>query len=616
MRFTPVVRRLVTAVAALLAAALTLTGPARADGPEPIRVLPGGGEDHVTVLMGGAARRADGIGVVGAGEGPKNFWLYGLTGPSRWLEWSISVAQAGEYHVSALLAGQKGRAFRLTSGGDTLDLTTERGGFDRVEGTIRLPKGTSTLRFAPQADGDNTDFKALELFPADHYAAYQRRVDAFRAAGAPTREKFSKAGYGLMFQFGPWGYPEHGSRPSLEEFASGFDVKRFADMVQSTGAGYVTWSMTWWTYQLAAPSTAVDAILGNGDRTAARDLVGDVATELKSRGIQFYLYYHTGQDSHLGLNSTDWWRAQSFPDEFSTTGGGDRQTFFRNWKSVIGELGARYGDRLDGWFFDDGLIYYPAPFEELGKAARTGNPNRLVSYNTAGMPRFTEFQDMAFGEGCGSAPKTDANGIVTEGPDKGMFAQCMFTLEDDWGVWHADQTITTRYSGGSLAAMVRRAKANGTALSINMMMWYPGTPAPASLKALADMKAALEQPEPVGMRNDDDPDLVYEGSWERASGRAGAGDYLEDVTYTRTDGDSVSMTFTGTGIDVLGPVDGQVLADVYLDGTLVGRFDQTGPYRPQVVLYGVRDLPRGSHTVELVKRGGPYLQIDAVNLVS
>lgn len=51
--------------------------------------------------------------------------------------------------------------------------------------------------------------------------------------------------------------------------------------------------------------------------------------------------------------------------------------------------------------------------------------------------------------------------------------------------------------------------------------------------------------------DDDDQSLSYEGSWT-AQGFRGFGDYEDNVHYTLTDGDSVSLSFTGTGVSFVG----------------------------------------------------------------
>ena len=117
-----------------------------------------------------------------------------------------------------------------------------------------------------------------------------------------------------MFQYGSWCYPPTGPKKSMEAQANDFDVPAFVNMVKSTGASYVIWSLTWWAYDMFAPITSVDAIVGHSNLTTTRDLIGEIANALDAEGIAFFLYYHLGQDSHVGYNSTDWWQRCSKTD--------------------------------------------------------------------------------------------------------------------------------------------------------------------------------------------------------------------------------------------------------------------------------------------------------------
>src|SRR5205807_341289 len=68
--------------------------------------------------------------------------------------------------------------------------------------------------------------------------------------------------------------------------------------------------------------------------------------------------------------------------------------------------------------------------------------------------------------------------------------------------------------------------------------------------------------------NDTDGGITYQGSWGHSAGRP-YGDLGDDVHYTSTTGDSATITFTGTGIDVLSEKftdEGDI--DVFVDGTL------------------------------------------------
>ncbi len=118
--------------------------------------------------------------------------------------------------------------------------------------------------------------------------------------------------------------------------------------------------------------------------------------------------------------------------------------------------------------------------------------------------------------------------------------------------------------------------------------------------------------------NDNDPHAVYTGSSWAVDTNRPFGDVGDDVHATSKDGDAVEFSFTGTGVDVLGEKDidlGDI--DVYIDG----QFDRTvsakgeGPRLAQQVVYTKTGLPKGPHTVKLVKKSGSSMVVDAFSVV-
>ena len=144
------------------------------------------------------------------------------------------------------------------------------------------------------------------------------------------------------------------------------------------------WSATWATYYFPAPIAAIDAILPG--HTSQRDLIGKIADALVKRNIQLILYYHASHGRSAA--NEGWWDRNWRPE--------DKTLFLNNWCSIIQEVGERYKERLAGWMFDDELIYYPAPYERLGHAAKAGNKDRIISYNPWIQARGMDFQ---FGDG-------------------------------------------------------------------------------------------------------------------------------------------------------------------------------------------------------------------------
>ncbi|MCX6873874.1 MAG: Ig-like domain-containing protein [Verrucomicrobia bacterium] len=467
--------------------------------PDPIVFDQTATSDNLVVLMAAASEYSEGLNLLYAGASvyPKHFWFNNFNSANPFMKWNVALATGAPYHVYAKLSSGANVPLKLSVVGtaNVLSFTTRAIGWDKLDaGIINIPSGTSRLVLQRDTTAtDNIAIVALELIRESDRAAYEQRVAAFRA----DTTWLSQSQYGLMTQFGPWGYPPSGPRKSLEDFANGFDVPGFVNTVNKTGARYVIWSMTWWEYRMLAPIQALDDVVGNGNRTSTRDVVGELAAALHQAGIRFILYYHTGQDSHLGYNSTDWWSAQQWPDSlFTDRASGDRSRFFNNFISVISEIGTRYGTLLDGFFFDDGMVYYPAPFERLGQAAKVGNPNRLISYNEWIAASFTDFQEVIFGEAdtggarFGSVP-AGGNGIYTDGPHKGLLQHGMFTMEQDWGVHSQNQAITTQINAAQAIGWVQSASTRNVPLSFNMMFWEDQTYSQASMDVLVAVKSAM-----------------------------------------------------------------------------------------------------------------------------
>jgi hypothetical protein len=111
--------------------------------------------------------------------------------------------------------------------------------------------------------------------------------------------------------------------------------------------------------------------------------------------------------------------------------------------------------------------------------------------------------------------------------------------------------------------------------------------------------------------NDADAGLVYAGTWTYSANR-GLGDYSNDVHYTKINGDSVSYTFTGTGIDYVtekNTDEGNV--GMYIDGVLKQTVSCASTSRlVQQVVYSATGLTAGSHTFKAVKVDGTYMLFD------
>ncbi|MET3804067.1 beta-galactosidase GanA [Nakamurella sp. UYEF19] len=122
--------------------------------------------------------------------------------------------------------------------------------------------------------------------------------------------------------------------------------------------------------------------------------------------------------------------------------------------------------------------------------------------------------------------------------------------------------------------------------------------------------------------DDADPALQYAGTWSHVANQSyTGGDYLKTETFSNTTGDSVTIPFTGTAVQWIGPkADNHGLADVYLDGVKKSTVDTYGR-GAQAVFYAASGLAAGAHTLKIVVTGaknaasnGTFVSVDAIDV--
>jgi hypothetical protein len=107
--------------------------------------------------------------------------------------------------------------------------------------------------------------------------------------------------------------------------------------------------------------------------------------------------------------------------------------------------------------------------------------------------------------------------------------------------------------------------------------------------------------------------LVYGGSWAHENGK-GMYDYLRSLSTSQGTGSTLKYTFTGTGLDVLGPNDGTAKLEVTVDGQVVDASAATSASSELYQTFTLRGLSAGAHAVQLKVVSGT-LVVDAVAVV-
>jgi alpha-L-fucosidase len=433
---------------------------------------------------------------------------------SQSLSWTVNVKTAADYDVTAML-NAKGVPLTLTIATDGSTLTSTFGpavnglpGVSLLDGVLHLTPGRHRIvlsaRPTDPADANaafEIEFQSLELATSTlrahlHDEAMKMRSDARWMARPP---------FGVMFHWTKRTMPRYGPQKTYEDAVADFNVELFAKQVASTGAGFVVFTTAHSDQYIPAPNAALDAILPG--RTAKRDLIADLIAALGKRHIKLMLYYHLGP-----IEDPAWSNATHMWDK-------DASRFFDNWQAIVGELGARYGRGLAGWWFDDGLFnyYYRSPdWAALLRAAKTGDTQRPVCFNSWDGARATEFQDYYCGEEVAPGAinhalnpdgslhgtlKRDGDGRIAKGGYAGLQAVATFVLENDWLHTKRDQAAAVpKWTAPALAETLLKVKRYGGTPIINMLIYQDGT---IPEKSLAILKQAAAIARKNGHRNID-----------------------------------------------------------------------------------------------------------------
>jgi hypothetical protein len=153
---------------------------------------------------------------------------------------------------------------------------------------------------------------------------------------------------------------------------------------------------------------------------------------------------------------------------------------------------------------------------------------------------------------------------------------------------------------------------NGTNVSVTNTTVVSGGAWPTAARTVLNTAGPgpAHQPDP-SVVDDDSQSIWYAGNWA-TSGFRGLGDYDDAVHYTTTDGDSATLTFTGTGVVVRTETNSDEGAiAVSVDGVSQGTVTAYSAARQaQAPVFQISGLPAGAHTVTLTKAGGQYLLVD------
>ena len=119
-----------------------------------------------------------------------------------------------------------------------------------------------------------------------------------------------------------------------------------------------------------------------------------------------------------------------------------------------------------------------------------------------------------------------------------------------------------------------------------------------------------------GRIGDNSSQINYSGSWQAVNNRSSFYDYLHDLHYTMNNSDTMTMSFTGTAIQVFGEqyID-QGNLGIAIDGgaqQIVNTVPADGERHSNVAVYTSPLLTRGQHTITVTKLSGTYATMNGV----
>jgi alpha-L-fucosidase len=443
--------------------------------------------ENRTVLIGAEGNVTGTAKLIDMGPG-KMGWVQSWGNKNDSITWQVKVGHAGYYEISSILEGSdRNCSIAITVDTRTLHVDCGSEGWKRVRaGTIDLGAGSHTIQVRSDGSSPLSKFFSLELV--------RPQVRASLAA-LGSKERVSTgwmvaAKYGLMFHWTSQSMPREGPPLSYCDAVRKFDVEKFAKMVSEMGAGFVVFTTSHAGFYFPGPNPVIDSILPG--RTCPRDLVGDLADALNRCHVRLELYFHPGHDD------APWWQRTHFDE--------NKNASFKQWRAIISSIGNRYGKKLAGWWFDDAAFtYYPfnPDWEQMTTAARAGNPDRVIAYNSWILPKLNDFYDMFAGENALWETKYEdlaflpvgGTGRYIGGPQKGLQAEITVLMNGDWGHFKKDEPIGhPRLSADQVVSRLKDALSRKEVPLLDVEVYQDGTISPETFQLFQTIRRELEPP--------------------------------------------------------------------------------------------------------------------------
>jgi hypothetical protein len=441
--------------------------------------------DDRTILMGTDAVRRGGIKPIDLGPG-KTGWIESWSSNNESLTWTAHITKAGKYKVSNILESSgEDCAVQVLVDSKRLEAPCGKRKWNRVTlGAVQLATGSRTILFRSTGSRPLDKFFSLELVTSQA----EENLGRLTQQQSSSTDWMVAAKYGLMFHWTSETKPRSGAPKPYCEAVRDFDVDRFADMVSQMGAGFVVFTTSHAGFYFPGPNPVIDAILPG--RTCPRDLVGDLARALRRGNIKLELYFHPGHDDN------EWWQRTHFNE--------DKTAYFDLWCKIISQTGKQYGDLLAGFWFDDAAFtYYPfnAPWQKMTAAAKTGDADRVITYNSWILPKLNDFYEVFAGENIFSTEMITGDnylpiggtGRFTSGPQQGLQGEITAIVNGDWGHFKTDAPIDPpRLSTDVMVEKIKESMRRRNVPLLDVEVYQDGTISPETFQMFQTIRRSFD----------------------------------------------------------------------------------------------------------------------------
>jgi hypothetical protein len=310
--------------------------------------------------------------------------------------------------------------------------------------------------------------------------------------GQHKTEWFKNARYGVFVHYLnslqnsslPW---NQGQKTSWDSCVNGFDVKKFAEEVKETGAGYVIFSLQQSDEFFCAPNSTFEKLTGlqRGYATSHRDLINNLYLALKQKNIQLLLYV-TGNGPFKNWSAMERLTNHNFHNRVVNNAYQVNKQYVQTWSKVLAEFSVRYKDKVKGWWVDGAypfIGYNDTLITILKNSLKSGNTKSIIAFNPSPkdtVSYYSKLDDYTAGEIYNYQAVPKSRFI------KGVQWHAATFLGKDWA------NPGLRFTDNDLYNYIYKCNANGGVVSLDICVLRDGSIDEGQKRQLARLKLKLK----------------------------------------------------------------------------------------------------------------------------